>query len=276
MNKQSQTSSPDVQSHGPTYPPGLAERVIAEVDSWDMSIAVNEVPAPYAEQVKPIYYGIGLKVARSAYEKIIQTSTRLSENYWDRTLNSAKKEFMKDYLLYHLSENGYDVEKTSKAMDCDPSHTYSLLKRMGLDIGKLREHRDAPMAKGYSEKRVNIDELVKDAEREILEYSGLLKESHLLNSRIKTNAGTIAQALVHVVGDYASKVFDDPSAEPFLELPYKKAVRAFEERYVRRVFNKTKYNRADAIRAMGFKDYAGLTNFLFNRGWTMRWFIGSQ
>lgn len=276
MSEQSHSNSQAARPQGPTYPSGLAERVIAEVNSWDTSIAVNGVSAPYADATKSIYYGIGLKVARSAYEKIVQKSTLVSANYWDRSLNLAKKAFMKDYLIYHLSRHGYDVLKSSGAMGCDHSHTYSLLKRMGLNIRELRENRDGPMPQGGSVKRENLDDLVRDAEREILEYSGLFKESLPIYTQIKNNAGTIAKAIVKIASDFASTVMDNPSTEPLLKLHYKQAIRGFEERYVRRVFKKTKFDSEAAIKLMGFKGKFQLRNFLSNRGWTKRWFRDTQ
>ena len=51
-----------------------------------------------------------------------------------KNLKEAKKEFEKEYILYHLSKNNYDMKRTAEELGIDLSNLYKKIKGYGIKI----------------------------------------------------------------------------------------------------------------------------------------------
>ena len=66
------------------------------------------------------------------------TSTDYMSKYEDKSLNSAKDEFEKDFIEKRLIENDFNLAKAAKALGVFPSNMYAKISKLGIDLDKLR------------------------------------------------------------------------------------------------------------------------------------------
>ena len=66
------------------------------------------------------------------------TSTDYMSKYEDKSLNSAKDEFEKDFIEKRLIENDFNLAKAAKTLGVFPSNMYAKISKLGIDLDKLR------------------------------------------------------------------------------------------------------------------------------------------
>jgi len=236
----------------------LESKVVNEIDSWDISLLHNKKPVKYSDKLNSLLYGPGIDAVRKicdSYENCKSPQTDFSQLGYEK----AKKEFMKQYILYHLVNNDYKVKETAESI--------------GTTYGNLRQHM---MTKGIKARELKKSQKRKTsqpfnpiaiAEKTFNQYEGLFSPQ-MLNTFLKRKKKVLAERLSKVALDVVEEPSEGLHADRYLDLPFQWAPEKFRKDYID--FMISNYKDGPAIaEAMGMT-YGSFRGLLHDEGIKLR------
>lgn len=252
----------------------LESRVRQEVDSCRMAMSNpvigKSMSQDYVERSKNIYYGICLGVTRKIANRLGSTiSITPKKDYLELPVDEAITEFRRDYLVWNLHQNEYNITKTAKTIGLARESFYRSLNEQGLDLSELRKTGNDYVA-GLFRPEFNIDEqgILRETKEEVKEYAKSLFSGYLVFRKwILRHSDGIADRLL----DMSKKAkleetsYRADGVMKYYQMKYSEAVEGFKLDYITKQIHRSEMRGTETAKKMGISKGA-FRSLIYRRG----------